>query len=191
MKMAIKKMGLATAAVMLATQQTVAFAQQVSGIAVTYAPGTSTSIPTLSEWGMIGLGLLLAVVAVYTLRGKTGGKPLASVILAFVLAFGGLSGNNLIGEAQAAGVISADCPVDGQLCYMTNAAGGTVTTRTINRDIRITNSTGLAQTITGISTLSQWDVIGTPQSPSSVPHCTVTTTLQPGASCYIFNNGLT
>src|ERR1035437_4589676 len=169
MKVAFKKFGLAATAIVLATQQSAALA----AIIITYAPVTTASIPTLSEWGMLGLSILLAAVAVYTMRNKGGGKPLASDILACALALGGFSGNKLIGEANASAPSAS--------FYMSNPAGGTVTTIEIRVLTDITNTSGVAQTITGMAV--------TPGSSNALSKigtllpCTVGLVVQPGGIC--------
>lgn len=187
MKVATRALGFASAACLLVVQHTAAWAQSSQGIAVDYVPVTATvtSVPTLSEWGMIVLSVLLAAVALYILRGNKGGKPLAALILASSLALGGLGGHGLLSEAHALGVTSSDCPTDGQLCYVTVASGGTVTVKTINLDVAITNNTGIAQRITGIRVLSETDQIRTP---TLTPQCTASLVLQAGARCYVNNN---
>jgi hypothetical protein len=132
---------------------------------------------------MMGLSLLLAVVATYTLRNKTGGKPLASVFLALALAVSGSNDNNLVGEANAA--LTPDCPTVDTQCYMTHAAGGTVTTEKVYADIAVTNNTGVAQTVTALAGRNNGDVVGTP---TATPPCTVGLVVQPGGTCYIYDN---
>ncbi len=187
MNVTTRTLRLVGAGFLLAALQSVSFAQSLQGIAVTYLPAATatTAIPTLSEWGLIGLSLLLAVVAVYALRAGKGAKPLAAVMLASSLALGAIGSGNLVGEAQAAGVTNASCPVDGQLCYMTVASGGTVTVETVNSDVAVINNTGVAQTITGVVELTSWDHI---YPTVLTPQCTVSLVLQPGATCYIYNN---
>ncbi len=185
MNAALKRFGPAAAAIVLATSQTVAFAQQSSwGILVTYAPVTAAPIPTLSEWGMAGLSLILAAVAIYALRNRAGGKPLASVMLAIALALGGLHGNNLMGEAKA--ITNADCPVNDLACPMVNAGGGSITSQRYRSDVAIENQTGVAQTITGVSAISPSD---NSDPPDASPRCVVGLVVLPTARCYIFNSG--
>ncbi len=99
MKTLSKILGLTVTAVALAIQQTAAIAQQAREIDVDYSP-IATPIPTLSQWALMGLSLLLAAVAIYALRNRAGGKPLASVILVFAVTLGGLSGRNLIERGE-------------------------------------------------------------------------------------------
>ncbi|HPR44722.1 MAG TPA: midcut-by-XrtH protein, partial [Ottowia sp.] len=47
---------------------------------VGYAPG-SVAVPTLSEWTLIGLGLLLMVVAYRVLRTRANGRLLANLLV--------------------------------------------------------------------------------------------------------------
>lgn len=176
MKTAFKKFGLVATAIMLAAQQTVTYAQVQQTIVVSYAPGTATSVPTLSEWAMFGLALALAALAVYTLRKKRGAKPLASVILAFGLALGGIAGNKLIGNAYA---LSPECSAD-NACSMNNPAGGTVTTGPTGVTVTITNATGVVQNVTGV--IPNGSAIVDPSST-----CVVGLVVQPGGTCTITN----
>jgi len=179
MKPAFKKHGLPLLAAILATQQSVAFAS----INIGYAPNnTPASIPTLSEWGMIGLSVLLAAAAVYTLRNKGGGKPLASVILACALALGGFSGNKLMSEANAIVALTDDCGYDNSTCHMTQAGGGTVITNSTTNPITVINSTAVAQTVTAV-TATAGEILVSP-SPSS-PACAVGLVVPPTLSCYV------
>ena len=183
MKTSFKAIGLVAAGLALAAVQIVALAQSSGGIEIGYAPGSAVPIPTLSQWAMLGLTLLVAVAAVYTLRHKVGGKPLASIILGLALALGGVQGNNLVGQAKAI-VLTPDCPVVGTECLMINAAGGTVNVFALYSDVKVTNVSGVAQTIISITAIMPWDVIGTPEA---TPQCVVGLTLPPGASCYVHN----
>ncbi len=179
MKKVFKNLGFAATAIVLVTQQTAAFA----AIVITYAPGTTASVPTLSEWGFMGLSILLAALAVHTLRNKSGGKPLAAVLLASALALGGFSGDKLVGEANAF-VINPDCPSQ-YSCSMSNAAGGTVTTSGTGDQTTIANNTGVAQTVTNIA-LTNGSFNSLPDI-FTQPPCALGLTLQPAGRCYVFD----
>ncbi len=183
MKAHRKIVGLLAAGLGLLAVQIVALAQSVGGILITYGPASPTPIPTMSQWAMLGLTLLLAGVAVYTLRRKRLGKPLGSVMLALALALGGVQGNYLIRHAEAV-VLTPDCPEVAIECFMINAAGGTVNVFALFSDVKVMNISGVAQTIIGITAILPSDVIGTPES---TPQCVVGLTLQPGESCYVHN----
>ena len=94
----IKQMSKATVLAALAVGQTLAMAQVV----VTYGPDV-TSVPTLSEWGMIIMSMLLAVVAGITMRKKAGSKTVASIALAALASFGAFSESKWLGVAWANG----------------------------------------------------------------------------------------
>ncbi len=123
MKTKSRFVGLATVAIALAAQHSTALAQQAREIDIAYSP-VATPIPTLSQWALMGLSLLLAAIAVYALRNKAGGKPLASVILVFAVSLAGISGRQLMSEANAVGV-SPECSSP-SACTMSNTAGGVV-----------------------------------------------------------------
>ncbi len=190
MKPLFKKFGIPLAAVMLAMQHGLAQAQSIG---ITYAPMNATSIPTLSEWAMLVLALLLAAVAIYTLRNKTGGKPLASIILVTALALGGMTGNKLMGNANAAISPSQSCnsTVRGDPwgpCDLTSASGGTIYTYIAPYDVPITNTTAVAQQITAVAFVPYFS----PDTPLTQPQCVPgVTVLQPQGICYVraINNG--
>jgi hypothetical protein len=189
MNTVFKKIGFAFATMMLLTQQTVSWAQVANprGIVVAYSPtGGSTSVPTLSEWAMLGLALLMAAVAVYMLRNKSASKPLASVILVSALALGGLNGSKLMSDASAAGLLSPDC-TDYTHCSMTHAGGGTVTTgEYVCGVVTITNATGVSQTVTGLS------IVGVATIDTAfggvLPHCAASLVVPSGSACAVYDS---
>ena len=143
---------------------------------ISYAP-QATSVPTLSEWAMLLLVLLLAAFAVYTLRKKgAGAGPLASVLLVSALALGAMTGEKLIGHANAITRIV--------LATMSNPAGGTVSPPILSGiETEVANGSGVVQTITGVTPAS---------SPITTPGhttCTVSLVVQPGASCWVWDGG--
>ncbi len=91
--------------------------------------GATTSVPTLSEWGMAIMALILAGLAYRTLRqGKHGGTPLALLVGAAIFV-AGLAGNGMI--ARASTVSHIDCPGPGSytlpndsLYTVTNTSNG-------------------------------------------------------------------
>jgi hypothetical protein len=193
MKSSSKLYGLTLAVTSLAALPLHALAQATTGILIAYTPGgaATSSVPTLSEWGMLGLSLLLAAIAVYGLRNKTGGKPLAAIILTSALAMGGYSGQKVIGEANAA-VTNADCPVSVYQCYM-QAAGGTINAQDggiiVNdalQDNVITNNSGRTQTVTSVAPVDPlWDEIRTPVG---TPQCVAGLVVPSGTNCYVVVN---
>jgi hypothetical protein len=180
-----KKFGLPLAAVVLAMQHGLAQAQSIG---ITYAPVNATSIPTLSEWAMLGLALLLAAVAIFNLRNKTGGKPLASIILVTALALGGMTGNKLMEDANAMvqqPSQSCNITVSGDPwgpCNLTSVSGGTIYTYVAGIDVPITNTTAAAQKITAVVFNSYFGVATPLTQPQCVPGVTV---LQPQGTCYV------
>ncbi len=189
MNTVFRKFGVAALALMLLTQQSVAWAQVANprGIVVAYSPTAGIAVPTLSEWAMLGLALLMAAVAVYMLRNKAGGKPLASVILVSALALGGLNGSKLMADASAAGLLSPDCS-DFTHCSMTRAAGGTVTTgEYVCGEVSVANNTGVSQTVTGISATGASVTIDT-TFVSTLPHCAASLVVPVGSACAVYDS---
>jgi hypothetical protein len=113
---------------------------------ITYAP-QATSVPTLSEWALLTLVLLMAAFAVYTLRKRgAGAGPLASVLLVSALALGGIAGNKMLNDARAT-----------PRSAMTSDSGGTVTPSPSTNpgvEYEVRNNTHVPQTITGVSPAS-------------------------------------
>jgi len=163
-----RRLGLTVAGFMLAALQSVVSAAPASTLwTIVYAPATPASIPTLSEWGMLILSVLMVVAAVVSLRKKAGNKTLASVVLLSALALGGFAGDKVIGNANA--VIFAG---------MSNPAGGTISNMPYDgTDFAIPNTSGVAQMIVSITP--------TVPVPTASPTCTTNLVVPAGGSCYI------
>ena len=165
-----RRLVLTVAGFMLAALQSVASAVPAETLwTIVYAPATpASSIPTLSEWGMLILSVLMVVGAVVSLRKKAGNKTLASVALLSALVLGGFAGDKVIGSANAI----TPAPV------MSNPAGGTITPFYYDgTELPVTNTSGVAQMIVSI----------TPTVPVSTtsPTCTTNLVVPAGGSCYI------
>ena len=162
-----RRLVLTVAGFMLAALQSVASAQETLWTIV-YAPATpASSIPTLSEWGMLILSVLMVVAAVVSLRKKAGNKTLASVALLSALVLGGFAGDKVIGSANA--IVT---PV------MSNPAGGTISNYFYDGiDFAISNTSGVAQMIVSITP--------TVLVPTTSPTCTTNLVVPAGGSCYI------
>lgn len=133
----IKRMKKAAMLATLGLGPAVAMAQAVT---VTYGPDL-TAVPTLTEWGMIGTAVLLAVAAVVAIRKKTGSKTVISLVLAAAALVGAAQGHVTLLDA-AAGAAPA----------MTSPPGGTVLG--INEGdglIPIENQTAVPQKILSVS----------------------------------------
>lgn len=96
----------------LALGQTAAMAQVV----VEYGPDVA-SVPTLSEWGMIIMAVVLAVVAVIAMRKGAGSKTVMSIALAAMMSLGVVGGSKWINDAWANGftTYSMSAGTNGQL----------------------------------------------------------------------------
>ncbi len=80
-----------------------AYAGSAPGGVVGYAPG-SVAVPTLSEWTLIGLGLLLMVVAYRVLRTRANGRLLANLLVLGGAAAGRFGRAFADGQCQCGGV---------------------------------------------------------------------------------------
>lgn len=126
--------------------------------------------PTLSEWGVAGLAVLIAVIAYRHLRANLGGKPLASFFIAGALGLCGVFGDQVI--RQAAALI----PV----ISITNPAGGTV---------RVCSSA--TQSLSNATSVILQVVSITPDAGSSIEggNCAPGLVLPPNASCTLMFTG--
>ncbi len=159
----MKKLGSICALMGFASAHTLVSAQQV---VISYAPA-STAVPTVSEWGMIILSLLLVVVAVVASRKGAGGKTVLGLALAATVSLGG--GSYAIKDAWAA------APPD---LSMTNAAGGVITAPEGSIAAPVTNQTSVPMRVLSITPTTAVDT-----DPSGcVPGNTV---VAPGASCTV------
>lgn len=160
---AIKKLGSIGALVGLASAHPLVSAQQV---VVSYAPA-STAVPTVSEWGMILLSLLLVAVAVVASRKGASGKTVLGLALTATVLMGG--GGYAIKDAVAAVLPTLS---------MNNAAGGVVTAPEGSIAVPVTNDTLVPMRILSItpSTAVDADPSGCVSGSTVVP---------PGSSCTV------
>lgn len=142
------------------------------GGSIDYGPVTSTSVPTLGEWTLALLALLMAVVAYRALRGRVNGRLLSNLILAGGAAAAAVAGHGLIKEAEA---VAADEQ------NMSSASGGTVSGHYL---VRLTNTSGVLLKIKAIRPNEGVSVL----SPGEdyLPECTVNATVAPGAKCSVY-----
>ena len=147
----------------------------ISGI-FTYAPATTTAVPTMSEWGLVAMVLLLAVVAYRALRNHMGGKPLASLVLAGALGLGMASGMPMLRPAVA---IVAPTQIS-----LTTAAGGFAGFNAIGPTylyLEVVNNSGVPQRITGMEVEAPYSFVDS----GNTPQCVVGLSLSVGGKCYI------
>lgn len=154
----------------LAVGHSVAIAQSIPPVVITYGPADVASVPTLSHWGMIIMSGLLAVVAVIAIRKNAGSKTVMSIALAAVVAFGG--GTYALKEAIAApGFLP-----------MNNPAGGSITTDPGNTPTQVRNNTSVRLKIFSVSPPTALDNNNT----ACVPGVTV---LAPTENCTVLTDG--
>ena len=142
-------------------------AMAATGGTITYTPFYQ-AIPTLSQSMLVVLSLVLAMLAYRGLRNRSTGKPL-SMLLAFgVLALAGVSGTDLIQDAQAT------------LLGFVSSSGGVVSVPS-GAELQIQNTSGVAIQITAVTP----DVGVTDGVTTGMPHCAVGLVVESGNFCYI------
>lgn len=154
----------------LAVGHSVAMAQPVD-IFVTYGPAGVASVPTLSEWGMIIMAIMLAGAAVYAMRKNANSKSIMSIGLAALAMAGAAGGNNILNEAWS---ISAS--------EMTAPTGGSISVPVTGGVVPVTNATQVPLKIISVT-------------PNSVQNAAQTTCMPgvivtPGGTCNVDTGSL-
>lgn len=141
---------------------------------IVFAPA-ATSVPTMSEWMLIVMSLLIAAAAFRVMRAREMSRPLAWLLSVGVLAAGASAGLQLAGEAKASGF--------SQLTLST-LGGGSIALPGPGA-FGILNSSGVSQRVTSINSggFTLQDVFG------FAPTCAIGLVVQSGNFCYIFNTG--
>jgi len=132
---------------------------------LTYAPATA-SVPTLSEWTLLALTALVAMISYRHLRVRLQGRPLAAVFLAATAGVLALTAG-YVGE-QAMALPASPGP-------MTLPAGGTINL-SCGANGNVVNNTSVTMAVTAVNRGT--DVITTGS-------CTGLPTMAPTASCSI------
>jgi len=141
---------------------------------IDYGPlSAASSVPTLGEWSLLLLALLVAVVAYRALRGRVNGRLLTHLLLGGGLLAGGLIGGHWVQSVQAKGVATLS---------MDQAGGGTVEVTDTNVAVPVMNTSGVAQKITGMRLTSESLSWG---NPDETPRCDIGVVVQAGATCYV------
>ena len=140
---------------------------------ITYGP-VAQSIPTLSGFMLVILGLLFAVLAFRVLRAHSASKPLASTVAVGVLVLGAASGNQLIQNAQAV-ILPPPPPL-----FFSNPAGGILNVLSPG-EFPILNNSGQPQRITSMTASPLF--VDNPTSQQ--PRCTVGLLVQNNSTCYM------
>lgn len=138
---------------------------QASNVVVSYAP-LASSVPTLGEWGALGLSALVALAALRALRKKQGSRVVMGLTLAAAGLFAAGQGAGLVGNAVASIAFE-----------MNNPAGGTVQLP-IGYGVRpVTNTSGVPLRVLSVTPDMSRD------DPATT--CQAGTVLPPGASCNV------
>ena len=144
------------------------------GGTIEYEPLTANvaAVPSLSEWMLVLLGLLLAVMAYRALRGRVNGRLLSNLTLAGGALAAAAAGHGLIQEVRATPAANEQ--------NMSSASGGTVETTAYWT--RLTNTSGVPLKIKAIRP-NEWSHVVSP--PPEAPECTVNFVVSPGNTCNV------
>ena len=134
----------------------------------------ATSVPTLGEWALVLMALLVMVVAYRALRGRVNGRLLTHLLLGGGLAAGGLASGHWVQSAQAV--------VDPEV-LLTVASGGSVNVIQVNVPVKVTNNAGVALQIKALH--ANYEGVSWVEPNEGAPQCQVGTVLQAGGSCYV------
>lgn len=133
----LKQMRKAAVLTALATGQSVAMAQVV----VQYGPVDVASVPTLSEWGMIIMAVMLAGVAAYAMRKNANSKTIMSFALGAVGLLSVALGNHVIKDAWATPAFVMDSPTGGSVTPIPLGVGSISVRNTTQVPLRIISVT--------------------------------------------------
>lgn len=182
-KWGLARWGAAAVAGMLVAQG--AAAQSMGG--VTYAPLAAANVPTVSEWGLIGMAALLAVAAFFTLRAQ--GTRTLKVWASGLLVCAAVSATLWNTPAEA-----VPSPVD---VVMDQPNGGTAPIphrgALFFGDFfyiyKVQNQTDRAQRVLAVSVIPGLELL---EPTGFTPECTPGLVLQPNDVCYlrVYNQSL-
>ncbi len=141
------------------------------GGTVVYAPLSNgvTAVPTLGEWMLVLMTLLVAVIAFRGLRGRVNGRLLSNLTLI---------GGTLAAAAASHGLIQEARAVDYDQVEMV-AAGKT---ELLFDKTKLNNETNVPLRIISIQP-NDWSIVSL--SPQYSPQCAEGQTVAPGAFCHI------
>ena len=164
MKIKLDASSMAIAGALVAGLPATAFAQ-----VIVYAPAAATPVPTLSQWGMLILAVMLAMAAVYMGR-KSGNRLLSGLLVVAALGLG-------VQGAPVGNVQAIPAPT------MANSTGGTVDLSELGGlliDVPVNGHPSIPMQIINVTP---------PSSPtSSTPTCAAGLIVQPGQTCFYSEN---
>jgi len=154
---------------------------------VSYAPFAASNVPTMSEWALIGMAVVLAAVALYAMRAQN--RRVLKMWASGLVACGALSAAfwNRPAVAEPAPVeIALDQPPGGvaNIPHSTELFFGD-----FFHIYTAQNLTDRPQRVTGVSVITGLTLL---PPTGFTPECTVGLVLQPNGICYIkvYNDGL-
>jgi len=135
-----------------------------SVVTVTYAPAATANVPTLSEWTLLALAALIAVISYRHLRNRLNGRPLAALFLAGAAGVLALVAGRVGDQALAI-----------NLSPMTVQGGGSIPLNCGDSG-DLFNNTSVNMKVTSVTSVNPYTVSGT---------CTNLPTVLPNAACSI------
>ena len=151
------------------------------------AGGTTTAVPTVGQWTLIVLALLVAALGYRMLRRNVPGNLLSSLIVVATATGMALHGGQLGSFIKVAGA----APPAALELALTNVNGATAYLTEYDRVYKVTNSSDTRQKI--IRLLPDIGFLPAAQftdpsvmDPSYSPQCSQTTILEPDANCYVY-----
>ena len=140
------------------------------GGTIDYAP-LAAAVPTLGQWSLALIALLIAAVAYRVLRGRVGGRLMSNLLILGGAAVATFTGHGLVREAAALAVHDLT---------MSSPSGGSVSG---TYWVRLTNSSGVTLRVTDIRP-NEGVSIDSP--PPETPECTVGTQITTGNKCNVY-----
>ena len=166
----------------LGLAQTAVFAQSTpwtTSWTISYIPVPPVSVPTLSEWGLLGLALLMVIGTAWAIYKKASPGVTAMLAMLTVPTLGALGDHDVMGSAKAVALPALSLPGGGTTDpfsyeeYVVSSSGQ-----------QITNTSGVPQRITAV-TLTVDKTSAAPSTPANSPQCVVGLVVSPGQSCYV------
>jgi hypothetical protein len=154
-------------------------------VTIVYAPVAAVdAIPSLTEWGVILLTLMILVIAYRHLRAKGRGNPVASILFVTASLIGIISNQDVIVRSAYASVLAFSSPSGGST-VVTSFPTDNGIIPTVGQSFssgEIPNTSGVTQKITSI-TGSSGSCFGSIDTTNST--CTVNNTYASGATCHV------
>lgn len=148
-----------------------------------YAPVSAQAIPTMTEWGLIGMAVVLVLLAMKTLRSQGANRlgAWAAGLLGGIVAISGFSAAKSYALVLQPSVLSMTQTTGGLLTIPECLVATSLQKALPTCFYEVKNTTNVAQQVTQISLNPGFAL----ETPPAQPQCAVGSFVQPGASCYV------